>query len=152
MCLAALAYAADGGHAPVVQCLLEVWGQPAVTAAALVHAAKLAAGRLHKAAYAVLAKELQRLYPAESYQQFEGQYPVLMAFAFAAVIPQWVSEVSSVDERQAALHQHELDVAREKKAAQSLLLSMACMAKNGHQGSGDVADEDDVVEHKQRLA
>jgi hypothetical protein len=49
--------------------------------------------------------------------------------AMAAVLDEWIADVSSLDEQRAALLREEL--AREKEAVQQLIVGMAGMAKAG---------------------
>jgi hypothetical protein len=134
----ALYLAARNGHTSVVQLLLEAWGQPQITAADLVAAAKAAAAYSHQAEFAQLAGQLQKLYPEEIPQLLEGEIPIPAGEALAAMLSQWVSEVSSIDEQRAAVLQREVGVASEKRAVQQLIVGMAGMAK---QAQGDTDDK-----------
>jgi ankyrin repeat protein len=104
----ALHAAADAGCADVVRLLLEAWGEPQIPAADLVAAAKAAAFEGHMAAFAWLAKELQRLYPAELHQLFEGNTRVSGITAAAAVLDAWASDTSSLDEQRAAVRRRDV--------------------------------------------
>jgi hypothetical protein len=114
----------------VVEVLLEAWGQPPPTAAALVKAAQLAAStsvrrrpRQSKAAFARLALELQKLYPAEV-PQLLGELPAAVyPTATAAVLELCAGALGSIA-------QQKQDVAQEKAAVPELLLSVAGMAKS----------------------
>jgi ankyrin repeat protein len=125
--------AAFMGYEGIVQLLLEAWGQPEIPAADLVAAAKVAAGNKHATAFARLAKELRRLYPAEVQQLFEGENSVSAVRAAKAVLDAWASDVSSLDEQRAAVRKKEADVAEERQALQQLMVGMAGMAKQAQQ-------------------
>jgi hypothetical protein len=146
----ALMFAAEYGQPAVVQLLQEAYGQPAVTADELLRSAKLAAheeefteqpGSQHAAAFTRLAKELHRLYPTSVQQLFQDPNPVPVAAAIAALLHGWASDTSSIDSQRAAVCEQQQDVARERKAAQQLLLSMACMRKFPQQGHVQGVDE-----------
>jgi ankyrin repeat protein len=129
----ALQAAAWAGSTDIVQLLLKSWGEPEVTAVDLVQAAKLAVRKGRMEALARLAKELQRLYPAELRQLFEGEHPVSATAAAAATLDAWASDVSSLDEQRAAVRRREEDVASEKAAVQQLIVGMAGVAKHAQQ-------------------
>jgi hypothetical protein len=79
-----------------------------------------------------LPKELQKLYPAELHQLFEGEDPVPAAAAVAAVLAAGASDVSSMDEQRAVVCAREAAVASEKHALQQLVVHVAGIAKTQH--------------------
>lgn len=136
----ALAKAAGNGHLSVVQLLLEAWGQPPVTAAELVRAAKMAAGGDHMPTFARLAKELRKQHPAELRQLFEGQHAVHGLQALSAVLDAWAADVSSLDMQHAAVRKWEEEVEKEKQGVQQLIVAMAGMAMHAQQGLVEEVD------------
>jgi ankyrin repeat protein len=84
-----LSHTAHEGHVAVVQLLVEEWGQPPPSAAALVQAARAAAGQGHMEFFAQLVKELRKVYPEELQRLCEGQGYILSAAAVAAVLKEW---------------------------------------------------------------
>jgi ankyrin repeat protein len=115
----ALAVSADRGDAGIVQLLLDAWGQPQITSAELISAAKAAAAGEKIAALAPLITELQKLYPAELQQLFEGQGAVPASLAMAAVLDAWVADVKEIEEQRAAVRQAEEDVSLARRQCSS---------------------------------
>jgi ankyrin repeat protein len=110
-----LSAAAGRSCVDTVQLMLEAWRQPDIPTADLVAAAKSAARVFHgpprtkrrQLTFAKLAKELHTLYPAELQQLFVGVHAqrVPVAPANRAVLRARASDVSSLDEQQAAVRQ-----------------------------------------------
>jgi hypothetical protein len=115
------------GHKGIVSLLLQACGQPQVTADDLMIAARIAVTQQHMDTAARLFKELQKLYPADLQQLFEG--PDSATFA-AAVLHAWALDVNSFEEQQAAVSKREEDVLMEKRGVQQLIVSVAGMTKH----------------------
>jgi hypothetical protein len=127
-----LTEAAESGFVAFIQLLLEAWGQPPTMATALLQAA-LAAVRLWELkAFARLAMELGKLYPAELPQLFEdwdyasGE----ISDVVKAVLEAWASDVSSLHKQQAAVHAREAAVEKERHVLEQLVVHIAGMVKS----------------------
>jgi hypothetical protein len=127
-----LSAAAFCGGTRMVQLMLESWGEPAITAAALVRAAQRAACLTNWTAFATLAKELHQRFPAEVGQLFGFALLAVdhdAAAPLAAVLTARAFDISTAVEQQAAVRKREEAVALEQAAVQRLVVQVACMAK-----------------------
>lgn len=132
--LTAVHTAARHGWKDTVLLLLEAWGEPIIPAEDLLEAAEAAADAEHNVVVARLAKELQRLYPEEFHQLFEGERPVLTAEVVSAILQEWTLDVSGLDKERAAVRKREEDPEGQKRGVQQLIVGMAGMAKLAQQG------------------
>jgi hypothetical protein len=78
-------------------------------------------------------------FPRALKQLFDGNNRISAPTAVAAILNEWVSDVSSLDKQRAALRRQEEEVSSEKTAVQHLIVGMAGMAKFGSQGLVDAA-------------
>jgi hypothetical protein len=98
----------------------------------LIDVASAAAQKGHRAAFAVLAKELRKLYPADL-EELCRKCKQGDARLTKAVLDEWASEVSSRVEQLAAVRKREEAVACEQAAVQQMILAIAGMAKHAEQ-------------------
>jgi ankyrin repeat protein len=126
----ALSEAAVLGDVAVVQLLLDAYKQPAITAAELVRATQLAAGRKYKAAFRRLVTELKTLYPAELRQLSRALYDHTSRSLVAEVFAAWKEDVCSTAQE---ITMSEARMARDKMAVQQLFLCIASMAQTARQ-------------------
>jgi cysteine sulfinate desulfinase/cysteine desulfurase-like protein len=125
--------------------LLEAWGQHQIPAAELIADAKSAAGHLkiypRRAVSALLAKELQKLFPDKLRQLFVGYNCVPGAAAVAAAFEECAADVSSLDEQRAAVRKREEAVASEQQALQQLVVAVAGLAQQQPPAEGPAENE-----------
>jgi hypothetical protein len=136
--------AAQWGQKDVVRVLLAAWGKPQISSHDLLSAVKVAL-RYHSAApwpmFAVLAKELQKLYPAEVQQLLEDtselQAPVTAAEALAAALDEWAS---ASKEQRVAMRKEQQNLDLQKQAVQQLVVGVAGLAQAQQDLGDDAAD------------
>jgi hypothetical protein len=125
------AYSED--NRDIVRLLLDALVQPRITVTDLVKAAQAAAHNVHTPSFALLVKELHKLYPGHMPQLFQAYSPVSAPDAVEAALKEWASDVSSMDGQRAAIQKRKEAVASERTNVQHMLVAVAGMAKCAEQ-------------------
>jgi ankyrin repeat protein len=125
----ALHEAVFAGETGVVKLLLEARGEPHIPAEYLLELSRVAWDEGHYDTLARLAKELQALYPSDLQHLFPNDTSMLTLCIVAEILKAWSSDVSSLDEQQAAMRRQQEDMVDQKRGVQQLIVGMVSMAK-----------------------